>query len=371
MEIDLQDSTTKRGAFPNGHAVVIGIANYRAACKLPETVLNDARDVTTILTSDDYCGYDRRNVCLLLDDDATLTRTREALRFVAKSSSPDDTVVIFFSGHGALLGDSDDSASALLPVDYDERMRESTILTEAEFSTALRQISARRLVVLLDACHSGGAGSFKAQGPMSPQAFRFSEKSLARLAQGTGRVLIASSRVSEFSYVLPGAHNSVFTTHLLEILRGQGHTSGDGVIRVFDIFNHVAERVKRTRSGGQHPIFKASDLEDNFPVALDRGGTKAAVSSNAPESTFDIWERLGNIMPDLYPMGPADQEIWMRAGGDLSRLRLSGTGRTNWFAALRTLRQGGGGIGIRRENLVRAALEDYPHHPELVAFLQH
>ncbi len=371
MKQDLQDSTTKKGSFPNGHAVVIGIANYPGVLLLPQSVLNDARDVAAILTSDAYCGYDHRNVCLLLDGDATLTRVREALRSVARSSSPDDTVVIFFSGHGASLGDSNDSVSTLIPIDYDERMRDSTSLPEAEFSTALRQIPARRLVVLLDACYSGGAGSFKAQGPTRPQAFPFSQKSLVRLAQGTGRVLMASSRDSEKSHVLPDARNSVFTQHLLEILRGQGRTSGDGVIRVFDIFNHVAERVKRTMSGRQHPIFKASDLEDNFPVALDRGGMKSAVSSNTSESTLDIWERLGKIMPDLYPMGPPDQEIWTRAGGDLSRLRLSGTGRANWFAALRTLRQGGGGIGIRRENLVRAALEDYPHHRELTVLLQH
>lgn len=307
---------------------------------------------------------------LRLNGDATLARIREALRFVAKSSSLDDTVVIFFSGHGASFDDSNDSVSALIPIDYDERIRDSTSLPEAEFSAALRQIPARRLVVLLDACYSGGAGSFKGQEPTRLQAFHFNEKSLDRLAQGTGRVLMASSRDSEESHVLPDARNSVFTQHLLEILRGQGRTSGDGVIRVFDIFNHVAERVNHTMSGCQHPIFKASDLEDNFPVAFDRGGMKSDISSIPPESTLDIWERLGKIMPELYPMGPVDQEIWVRAGGDLSRLRLSGTGRANWIAALRTLRQGGGGSGIRKEHLVEAALDDYPHHPELTALLQ-
>ena len=141
------------------------------------------------------------------------------------------------------------------------------------------------------------------------------------------------------------------------------------MIRVFDIFNHIAERVRHTVPGHQHPIFKASDLEDNFPVALDRGGMKSDIPSRPSASTSDIWERLGNIMPELYPMGPTDQEIWVRAGGDLSRLRLSGTGRANWFAALRTLRQGGGGSGIRKEHLVEAALDDYPHHPELTVLL--
>ena len=70
-------------------------------------------------------------------------------------------------------------------------------------------------------------------------------------------------------------------------------------------------------------------------------------------------------MPNLYPAGPMDQEVWARAGGDPSRLRLNETGRAAWFAALRTVRLGGGGAGIRKESLIAIALEDYPHHPEL------
>ena len=366
---DLPNSETATEAFANGHAIVVGVANYLNVPPLPETVLNDAHDVAAILTSNAHCGYVNRNVRLLLNENATLVKMREALDSLARTSSTDDTVVIFFSGHGSLLDDSDDPASAILPIDCDGRTLDSTSLSEAEFSAALRRISARRLVVLIDACYSAGAGNFKAQESAKLQALRFSEKSLDRLAQGTGRVLMASSRASEISHVLRGARNSVFTQHLLEILRGQGRTSGDGLIRVFDIFNHVSKMVKRTMPGQQHPVFKASDLEDNFPVALDRGGMKSAVSSTASEATLDVQKQLENVMSDLYPMGPIDQEIWVRAGGHLSRLRLSGTGRTNWFAALRTLRQGGGGIGIRRESLVRAALDDYPHHPELTALL--
>ena len=355
--------------FATGYAVVIGVANYRNVCPLPEAVLNDARDVAATLTSDACCGYEPRNVHLLLDGDATLTRIRAALDSVAGNSGPDDTVVIFFSGHGARLGDPADPESALLPFECDGRTLETTSLSETEFSSALQRIPARRLLVLIDACHSGGAGSFKGQGMEESLTLGYSEKSLGRLAQGVGRVLIASSRADETSLVMTNARNSVFTTRLLEALRGRGRTSGDGVIRVFEIFNHIAEMVKRTVPGRQHPIFKASDLEDNFPVALDRGGAKSNAPAAVSRAVPDIWSQLGNILPDLYPAGPMDQEIWARAGGDLSRLRLSDTGRANWFAALRTLRLGGGGVGIRMESLIEAALEDYPHHPDLAALL--
>ena len=157
--------------------------------------------------------------------------------------------------------------------------------------------------------------------------------------------------------------------HLLDALRGKTRTNGDGVIRVFEIFNHVAKMVKREVPGRQHPTFKASGLEDNFPVALDQGGVKSGAPATVSRTVPEVWNQLENLLPDLYPAGPTDQEIWARAGGDPSRLRLNETGRASWFAALRTLRLGGGGSRIRKESLIRAALEDYPHHLELVTLL--
>jgi hypothetical protein len=359
----------KTAGFPNGHAIVVAAANYEDVIALPEAVLNDARDVASVLTSSAHCGYDPKNVRVLLDKEATLTKLRKALDAVAQTAQPHDTVVIFFSGHGALLGDPADPASALLPVDCRYGDISGTSLSEAEFSGALRRIKAQRLVVLIDACHSAGAGSFKGEMAKDLPQLGFNEKALGRLAQGTGRVLIASSRTSETSLVFSGARNSVFTEHLVEALRGHGRTHGDGLIRVFEIFNHVSEKVRAAAPGRQHPIFKASDLEDNFPVALDRGGAKQASPEAPSKAGATPWRQLEEILAELYPAGPVDQAIWTRAGGDLSRLRLNGTGRANWFGALRTLRQGGGGSAIRKESLIKTALDDFPHHPELAAIL--
>lgn len=90
--------------------------------------------------------------------------------------------------------------------------------------------------------------------------------------------------------------------------------------------------------GRQHPIFKASELEENFPVALALGGTK----SLAPD--YAVRERaLEQIMSDLFPAGPTNQQSWLRAGGDVAKLTLGETGRPPWFSAPRLLSQGGGG----------------------------
>ena len=78
---------------------------------------------------------------------------------------------------------------------------------------------------------------------------------------------------------MPAMDNSLFTHFLLEALRGNARTRGDGLIRVFDVFDYVSEEVPAR--GRQHPIFKATDLENNFPIALYRGGKQAVPAANA------------------------------------------------------------------------------------------
>lgn len=347
--------------FDKGRALVVGLARYSEVSGLPNAVLNDARDVADLLRSGEYCGFPAANVRLLLDEQATLRALRGALAELAIASDEDDTVIVFFSGHGARLGQAPEETSALVPFDTRFSDLEGSTLSESELSLSLAKIKAKRLLVLIDACHAGGAGVLK--GAAGNGRFGLVEKTLQRLATGTGRVIMASSRASETSLVMAGARNSVFTERLLEALRGHARTNGDGLIRVFDIFNYVAEHVAQTVPGQQHPIFKASDLEDNFPVALQRGGTKSAGLETGSE---DGWRELEQLLADLYPAGPTDQEIWSRAGGDLSRLKLGGTGRANWFTALRTLKLGGGGSGMSRQALISASLDDFPQHPELI-----
>ena len=231
--MDSPKNSSDNTGFSTAHALVVAIAAYTTVTPLPVAVINDARDITSVLTSQSHCGYAPNNVRMLLDGEATLEALRHELDALAERSGVDDTVVIFFSGHGALIKSSGNEESGLVPIDCDPKHLSATVLSEAEFSAALARIKAQRLVVFIDACHSGGVSSFKGNGGPKPVDLGFSEKSLDRLVQGAGRVFIASSRASEVSRVLAGASNSLFTQHLLDALRGNGRTSGDGFVRIF------------------------------------------------------------------------------------------------------------------------------------------
>lgn len=348
------------------HALIVGVANYSGINSLPEAVLNDAKDIASILKSPDYCAYDPANVRVLLDKDATLAGIRAALDEIAQASTSDDTVVVYFSGHGADLSKYGGDNAGLLPVDCDIAKLTDTALGAAEFSTKLKAITAARLVVILDACHSGGAGAVKA---LQRVQFGVDVKTLADLAVGRGRVFMASSRRDQVSVIAHGARNSVFTEHLLDGLRGKAAAPGEALIRVFQLFSYVSEKVRASTHGKQTPNFQAFDVEDNFALARAPFTAGSAPVHKTPAKADDIWKCLERILPELYPDGPTDERIWARAGGDQSRLPSARTGRTRWFEALKILRLGGGGKDFSVEQLTAAVLEDFPHHLELARFI--
>lgn len=273
---------TNTAEFSNGYGLVIGVANYPKVRKLPNTILKDARDVAQVIRSPLHCSYPDDHVRLLLDGEATAQGIRDGLRWLASSTGADDTALVFFSGHGGRIEQGPGQDNYLIPYDCDPRDLKTTAISGSELTELLREIRAQRLLVLFDCCYSGGTGEAKDLG-FEEIAFKdgFREQYYEKLAQGTGRVIMASSRPDEVSLVLPGMDNSLFTHYLLEALNGKARTRADGLIRVFDLFEYVSEEVPA--QAAQHPIFKASDLDKNFPIALFEGGKRVAAGSPAAQ----------------------------------------------------------------------------------------
>lgn len=358
----------KSSGYPQGHALVVAVATYHHINSLPDIVLNDAHGIIDVLSSPQYCGYPTGNIEQLINNAATKERVLAGLKNLAVKTGPEDTVCVFFSGHGARAGGLALEESYLLTVDCRGDDLAGTSISASEFTDALHAIKAKRLIVFLDACHAAGAGVLKGQALSPELTFGFDEKSLTQLAEGTGRALLASSRPTEVSLIMHGASNSVFTEAVLQGLRGAADQHNEGVIKVFDLFEYVAERVVQTTQDRQHPIFKATALERNFPIALSAGNSNKApqVASSRLAMPSEIWAKLCSTLASLYPGGPNDQDVWERAGGEVSRLRLQGTGNSIWFGAMKVLQQGGGGVNIDVHKLITTALEDFPGNQDLL-----
>ena len=82
-------------------------------------------------------------------------------------------------------------------------------------------------------------------------------------------------------------------------------------------------------------------------------------------STSELHELFVETACDLYPSGPMDGEIWARAGGDPSQLDVSGTGKRQWDAAIRKIRNGN---QLRAPSLIAAMRGDYPLNNRLNYF---
>jgi hypothetical protein len=246
--------------FEQGHALIVGVGG-----NLPNTV-QDAKGLAEILKDGERCGYPAGQVHLLTGEGATRGDVLQALDDLAQSTGDQSTVVVYFSGHGYRVASTMGQAYYLLPFGYDVSRLYQTAVSGGEFAQRLHAIPAQKLVVLLDCCHAGGVGEAKgldlAKSPLPPEA-------TSLLAEGSGRVIIASSKEDELSYA--GNPYSAFTLALIEALAGTGVAKEDGYVRVTDLALHAREVVPGRTQGRQHPILHFEEA-DNFVLAYYAGG---------------------------------------------------------------------------------------------------
>ena len=248
--------------FTHGHALVIGMG-----ADLPDTI-QDATGLADVLTDKERCAYPPRQVTLLTGEKATRAAVLSALDALAQVNDAEATVVVYFSGHGYRVTASLGEFYYLMPFGYDTERLFETAIRGDEFTARLRAIAAQKLLVLLDCCHAGGlakpepSGLKLAKAPLPPEA-------ASLLAEGRGRVLIASSQQDEVSFA--GRPYSAFTLALIQALCGEGAAAQDGYVRVSDLAMHAREVVPGRTGKRQHPILNF-EKADNFAISYYAAG---------------------------------------------------------------------------------------------------
>jgi len=142
---DLSHESGKLGEYK---ALIIGINDYEAPA-IPdlETAITDATAIARVLK--EKYGF---KVKLLLDREATRESVYKELRRLATSTESDDSVLIYFAGHGDLDRTYDDGwwipadAVAGNPVTY---------LDNVQVQKAMRSMKARHVLLISDSCYSG------------------------------------------------------------------------------------------------------------------------------------------------------------------------------------------------------------------------
>lgn len=76
--------------------------------------------------------------------------------------------------------------------------------------------------------------------------------------------------------------------------------------------------------------------------------------------TLEFRKKLVEELVKLYSQGPEQDDIWKRAGGDVSILTNSSSRKSQWFNAIEKLSMGGGGKNVTMESLINEVKADYP-----------
>lgn len=297
-------------SFESGYALLIGVGEsaYKAL-SLPVTV-KDTQAIYAALIDPELCGYvdDRDHIRVLNNQYATKAEILNGLKWLKESAEKDSqaTVFIYYSGHGWV--DKTDNAYYLLSHDVKPSKLANSALSAKDFTEALRQIKAERLLVVIDSCHAAGMATSKDADIADAELFEEfdnfqriapSKGLISEWKQGKGRVVFTSSEGEQKSWI-KGDSMSIYTFHFLEALQGGGNKSGDIEVNVSNLMNYLGKTVPKTAkdlyNAEQTPYF---DMGTNdFVVAKLRGG-KGLPDKGWDEVKLEASQKINKIADQI------------------------------------------------------------------------
>lgn len=146
----------------------------------------------------------------LLLVDAGKDRIEDALYTLGQVAGENDTVLIYYAGHGVY--DERTANAAWVPVDA---TRPYNYLSGAAITEHVQRIRARKVILISDSCYSGALrGGGEGASALAQVTAEDRSRTLARMAQAKSRVLITSGG-TEPVLDLGGGGHSVFARALL------------------------------------------------------------------------------------------------------------------------------------------------------------
>lgn len=256
------------------YAVVIGIDDYQdAAIQNLSFASADATALYNVLTDPNLGRFSPYNVKLLLNDDATHRAIRSAIAtWLANQSRKDDTVIIYYAGHGAPVINArttskDGMEKYLVPHDAEMEDLRATGIAMDEVQRWFGFLESKRVLFLIDSCYSGVAGGRTFQRPGVQARATLTGEFLDELS-GEGRMVVTACDVNEVSLETASLGHGVFTHFLVEGLKGAADQDQDGLVGVDELYQYVYSNVdKFSRSvGGRMTPVRKGEARGEFSV---------------------------------------------------------------------------------------------------------
>ena len=238
-------------------ALVVGVSEFANPALNLKYSAKDAKDFADYLVKEADFAPD--HVKVLLNKDATERRILSELgdRWLPRVANPDDLVVIFVSTHGSGAELDVGGQNYLIAYDTDVQDLYTTGVPMQRLAKDIKdRVHCDRVVIFLDACHSGGVKS-------ESKGLTRTGVDASELAMGSGRMVIASSAEDQVSWESKNGANGVFTAALLQSLRKKGKDTTVGEMFA-ELKDKVQDQVLRERGRLQTPVleskWKGNDL---------------------------------------------------------------------------------------------------------------
>ncbi len=264
------DPTSPKFPVKSKWALVIGISNFQDSQINLKYAAKDATDFSQYLIKE--AGFASDHVKLLTDKDATRENIIKQLGgdWLGRRAASDDLVVVYISSHGSTSKSEAGGVNFLVAHDTQpEALLSSGIPMQWLSQMIKEQVHSRRVILVLDVCHSGavhGTGGTGASGANGEKGLvRQASFDLEKVALGEGQAIICSSAPEQVSWESKTYPNSVFTRKLIESLRLNG-----GKVNLNEAFDNLKESVEREvlsdRGKLQTPVYFSKGWQGPPPV---------------------------------------------------------------------------------------------------------
>lgn len=240
------------------HAILVGVDTYSDPRNNLTYAKSDAKRLSDALAASQGRYYATEDVKLLLDQNATPSSIASALEEAVNSAQPQDTILFSFAGHGV---QGADGHYYLAPSGFKIEDPIATGLSWSKLAQILGRSKAR-IILVLDACHSGLSGS---------EGLASNDQAAAALLSGTRApmLVLAASKGREKSYEGKRWGGGAFTYALSQVLKNDSSTydqDKDGTIGVSELYRGLREIVTRETGGRQTPWLARQDLIGDFAL---------------------------------------------------------------------------------------------------------
>lgn len=262
-------------SFAEGRALIVGVGEYQESHLNAPSIIADAQDIAAALKDPKVGAYPSDQVTLLTGREATREAIIKALGELAKETSSESTIFVFLSSHGDL---GDDNNYYLITADTEappgRAVRQGTGISALDLVGLLKEIKSQKLLCIINTCFSGYVGKEigdvlnRRQPPVGTPLPATLGPML--LSTGEGRVLITSSRPSQYSYYQLQSQHTYFGQALIDGLYGREIADSGGYIGLYELYRHLYTQTKAAAAqfGSQEPVLTVLEGVGPFPVAL-------------------------------------------------------------------------------------------------------